>query len=107
MERHSRSSPIRMSVLTVRPTLPDLGEPEPLENPGDFAGLENRYVAQLRDLDGLRTDELALQLRLAIFEQHRDDLFQILSQLVDTRALRMGARPAWDIAHEQPCIRVP
>jgi hypothetical protein len=51
-------------------SLPNLAESESLQNPGDLAGLEDRYVAHLRDLEGLCPDELAFELRLAVLEQH-------------------------------------
>jgi len=86
--------------------LSNLDESEALENPGDLPRLQDRYVAHLGDLNGLRTDELPLQLWLAVLKEHGDDLFEVLSQLVDAGALRVGARPPWDISNEQTCVRV-
>jgi len=107
MEWNSCRTAIRVSVLAVRSALANLGEPEALQDRGDLTRFEDRYVPHLRDLDGLRADELTLQLGFTVLEKHRDDLFEILSQLVDARALRVRARPSWDIAHEQTRIRVP
>ena len=45
-------------------------------------------------------------LRLAVFKKHGDHFLEVLSQLVDTRALRVRARPPWDISHEQTRVRI-
>jgi hypothetical protein len=61
----------------------------------------------LCDLDGLRPDEFPFQLGLAVLEKHRDDLFEVLPQLVDASALRVRTRPSRDIAHEQTRAGIP
>jgi len=61
----------------------------------------------LRDLDGLRSDELALELGLPILEEHRDYFFEVLPQLIDAGTLGMRAWPSGDIAHEQTRIGIP
>jgi hypothetical protein len=60
----------------------------------------------LRDLDGLRADELALELRFAVLEEHGRDLFEVLAKLVERRTLRMRTRPAGDIPDEEARLRV-
>jgi len=77
------------------------------QDSGDLTRLEDRDVTHLRDLDGLRSDELTFQLRLAVLEEHRDDLLQVRAQLVHADALRVRAWPSRDVAHEQTSIGVP
>src|SRR5438105_2645456 len=69
-------------------------------------GLRTGMSPTSRDLEGLRTDELGLQLGLAVFQQHGDDLFQILAELFDAGPLRMRSRPAWDVADVESRLRV-
>jgi hypothetical protein len=99
MEWNGCRTAIRVSVLTVRSALANVGEPEALQDRGDLTGFEDRYVAHLRDLDGLRADELALHLRLTVLEKHRDDLTQVFVQLVECLALRMSARKSRHISN--------
>lgn len=87
--------------------LSNLDEAEAFEDPGDLSRLQYGYVTHLRDLDGLRADEFPLQLRFAVLEKHCNDLFEVLSQLVDAGTLRMRARPPWDVSHEQTRVWVP
>lgn len=107
MERNGGRTSVGVAILPVGSALSNLDEPEALQNPGDLPRLQDRYVAHLRDLDGLRADEFSLQLWLAVLEKHGDDLLEVLSQLVDAGALRVRARPPWDIAHEQTRVWVP
>lgn len=81
------SHAVRVAVLPMRSAMSNLDEPELLQDPRDLTGLEDGHVAHLRDLDGLRSDELAFQPRLAVLEEHRDDLFEVCSQLIDAGAL--------------------
>jgi hypothetical protein len=50
------------------------------------------------DLEGLRSDEFGVEIRIAIFEKHGDNLFEVLSEFVDCYALRMRTRPPGDVA---------
>src|SRR3982751_3961794 len=65
--------------------------------PATSRGSRTGTSPTLRDLDGLRSDELTFELRLAVLEEHRDHLFEFLSQLVDIGALRVCARPPWNV----------
>ena len=68
----------------------------------DFPRLENGNVAHgLGNLDRLRSDELALELGGAILEQHGDDLFEVLAELIERRALGVCTRPPRDVADEE------
>ena len=96
-----------MAILPVGSALSNLDGSEALQNPGDLPRLQDGDVPHLRDLNGLRTDELPLQLWLAVLKKHGDDLFEVLSQLVDAGALRVRARPPWDISNEQTRVRIP
>ena len=72
--------PFRVSVLAVRASLADLSESEIGKDRGNFARLENGHIAHgLGDLHGLRPYELPFELRIAIFEQHGDNLREVLA----------------------------
>jgi hypothetical protein len=91
----------------LRAALTGLAETVRLEQSDDLPRLEDRQAAHgSGDLDGAHVDELGLQRRLAILEQHLDDLAQVLLQLVDVGALAVGARPARHVADKQTAIGV-
>jgi hypothetical protein len=50
-------------------------------------GFRTERHPRLRDLDGLRSDELPFKLGLAVLDEHGDDLFKILPQFVHRGAL--------------------
>lgn len=78
MKRYGRPAPIGVSKLAVRPALAHLHEPEPLKQCDDLARLEDRDRARHSgDLDRLDTDELGLELRLAVLQEHLDDLLKV------------------------------
>jgi len=56
-------------------------------------------------LDFLNTDELRLQLRFAVLEQHADDLGQVPLQLVERFPLRVGTGEARNVANKQARVR--
>ena len=55
---------------------------------------------------GFRADKLSLARRLAVFEEHIEDLLQIGANLVLGGALRMRSRKTGDVADEQPRIGI-
>ena len=64
-----------MTELLVRPALPLLDEAESFQQSDDHSGLEDGQAAHgSADSDELRTDEMTLQLRVAVLEKHGDDL---------------------------------
>ncbi len=55
--------------------LPDLLEAELHQENGHLARFQDRQGAhRLRDLDGLKADELRLELWIAVLEEHRNNL---------------------------------
>jgi hypothetical protein len=58
MKRNCGRAAIGVAILPVRSPLSNLEEPEALQNACDLSRLQDRNVAHLRDLDGLRSDEL-------------------------------------------------
>ena len=73
----------------------------------DVPWLQNRDGAHdLRDLDRVGADELCLEPWFPILQQERHNLAEIVQQLVNARALGMSARPAWDVADEQPGVGI-
>ena len=58
-------------------------------------------MASSPDDECLRTDELGFESWVAIFEEHRNDVFEIASELVDHLSLGVSAGPAGDIADVQ------
>ena len=88
MEGNRRCASVRMSILTVRASLPDLDETQVLQDGRDFARLENRNVRHSSGyLHHLCTDEVAFELGIAVLEQHGDDLLQVPVKLVHGLAL--------------------
>lgn len=86
-----------MPKLLVRSALADLHKPQ-TQKPRDYlARLEYWNRAHLSDLDRLRSNKLRLYLRLAILQQHADDLAQILVQLIERVTLTMRAWKSGDI----------
>lgn len=67
MDRNRRYTPISVSELLVRTSLPNLFESKPVENTDHLARLQNGQPRHpLSQVDPLDTDELDLHLRLAI-----------------------------------------
>ena len=54
-----------------------------------------------RDLDGLRANELHLERRLPVLEEHCHDLLEILMELVDGGALRVCTSKPWYVPDKQ------
>lgn len=103
-----RASPIRVPVLTVCPTLPNLLEAELHQERGHLAWFQDRQRAHgLRDLYGLKAHELGLEFRIAVLEEHRDDLTKILFEFVEGCPLAVGPRPARNRTDEEARVRIP
>jgi hypothetical protein len=96
-----------MTILHVGSTLPNKEESERLQNAAYLSWFENGRLRHVlcRDGDTLRPDELSLQIRLAILQQHFDDLTQILLQLIKRFALRMRPRKSGNVADVKGCVR--
>lgn len=90
MNRNGRGAAIGVTELLVRTTLPDFGETEARKDGDDLTRLEDRNTGHLNDY-GVGPDELGLQLRLAILEQHGDHFAEIRVQLIERCALAMRA----------------
>ena len=63
-------------------------------------------LPRFSDQDTLCSDELRIELGLAVFKQHFDDFSQIGVQLVERRCLRVRTGETGHISNEQPCIRI-
>jgi hypothetical protein len=88
MKWNRRAAAIGMTKLFVGTALTDFDEAEGFEDAGNFTRFENRNVSPKKsNRDCLCADEFRFQLRLAVFEQHGDDFFQIQVQLLQRRAL--------------------
>src|SRR5262245_20408250 len=61
----------------------------------------------LRHPDRLHPDELRLQLRVALLEEHLDDIAQVALQLVEAGAQAVGAGPAGHAPDVQPRLGIP
>jgi hypothetical protein len=89
---------VRVPELLVRATLPDLREAVGLQQSDDFPRSQDGNGAHSSgDLDSTHIDELGLEIRLAILEEHFDDLSEILLKLIDVGALRVGTGPSGHI----------
>jgi hypothetical protein len=83
MKRHCCSAPIGMPKLSVRAALPNLDEPQRCKKCNDLARLEDGHCAHdSRHFDGLRSDEDALETRIAFFEQHLHDFLKVGSEFI-------------------------
>jgi len=103
MERNGCHAAIWMSILAVRTALPNLNESESGQDCSNLPRLENGDIAhQLGNLHRLRSDKLSLKFRGAILEEHADDLFKVLTKLVQGGTLRMRTGPAGDVSDKQP-----
>ena len=65
----------------------------PLPTRGEISGLGA--------FERLRSDELRVEVRVTILEQHVDDLTGVRAEFIQGLALRMRSRPAGDVADEQ------
>ena len=65
------------------------------------AGTDLERPPRLRDLDGLRADELAFELGLTVLKKHGDHLLEVQSQLVYRGTLGVCAGPTRDVPDEQ------
>lgn len=101
MVRYGCLASVRMAELAVRSTAANLHQAEPFERSNDLSGLEygERSHRPLH-VDGLGSNELGLQLRLPVFEKHRDHLSKVLAQFLKCHTLGMGAWKAWHVADE-------
>src|SRR5437016_6691846 len=80
---------------------------EPLQDGHNLAGLEDgRLAHRLGELKCLTTDEFGSERRLAVIQQHSNDLPEVAVQLVKCLALTVRPRKARDIPHVQPGLRV-
>ena len=99
MKRYGGAAAIWMTILPVGTALPREGEAVPFQQALDLAGLQDWDRAQgLAGLNGMRTDELRLELRFAVLQQQCHDFLEVGQQLVDRGALGVGARPPGDVA---------
>jgi hypothetical protein len=99
MERHRGASAGSVTKLLVRAALPDLREPELAENRDDLCWREHWDAAHsLCNGNILNSDELRLEPRLSVLEQHGDDLSKIAIEIVQRLALGMRTRKPRDIS---------
>src|SRR5260221_6554180 len=91
---NGRAAAVSMPILHVRTTLAGQNETKRIEDAANLPWLENgRPRHQLRrHRDALRADELRLQIRLTVFQQHLNALTEISMELVERLPLRMRAR---------------
>jgi hypothetical protein len=68
VHRHCCGTSVDMPKLLVRPSLPHLDEPDALKARDDLARFENRQRSHSGDAHGLRSDELRLEMGLAVLE---------------------------------------
>ncbi len=79
VERHRRTAAVRMAVLAVGSSPANEGEAVTFQQALDVPRLQDRGRAhELRDLDGVGADKLRFEAGLAVFQQHRHYLSQIV-----------------------------
>ena len=86
---YGRRSAIRVTELLVRTALAHFDETQGGENRDHFTRTErgNAAHAGLRDVERLRADELGLEIRIAVLEQHVHDFAEVGVELVERLAL--------------------
>jgi len=96
-----------MTILHVRTALSCKGKSQSLQNATDLARLENgRFGHELCSYrDALCANELGLQLRFTVFQEHLDDLPEIALKLVERLALRVSTWKPRNEANIQAGIR--
>jgi len=99
--RYCGGAPVGMTKLLVRPALSDLHKAQALEARHHFARLEDGQRSHSGDAHRLGPDELGLKVRLAVFEQHRDDLGEIALKFVQACALTMRAAEPGNVADQE------
>jgi hypothetical protein len=107
--KRNRCAPaIGVAILFVGTALTNLNKPELLQYCNNFCRVEDRKVSHLsRDLYPLRSDELTVELGLAILEEHLDNFSQILIQLIKGLSLRVCARKPRHVANVDARVRAP
>ena len=68
-------------------------------------GLRTGRRGNLRG-DRLDPYELGFELGLSVFQKHRDDLSEILGELIQTAGLRVRTGEPRNVAHEQACLEI-
>ena len=107
MHGHRCPATIGMGELLVRPSVPNLYEAEPKQHSNHLPWLQDREAGHSRSSrDRLNPLEFGLQLGKAIFQEHRDDLAEVLGQFVQATRLRVRARKTGNIAHEQTSLEI-
>lgn len=96
-----------MLELFVGASLAGLAESQSLKQCDDLARLEDRRLHESADSNRLQADKLGLELGGAVLKEQRDDLAEVLLQLVQRLGLAMGAGKAGHIAYVKLRIGVP
>ena len=96
------TTPLLVAKLLVRTSLPYFGKPKALEDCNDLISLQDRRTTHgLGNCNRLQADELAFNRWIAVFQQHRHHLTQIMLQFVERRCLSVRTREPRNVAHEQ------
>lgn len=103
MERHRCTAASGIAELFVRAALADFSESEPDKNGYDFIGFEDGNIAHDSSYGNvLNPDKLRLQHGLAVLQKHRNDIVQVVIDLIQRFALGMRARKTGNKTNEQP-----
>ena len=109
MKRNRCRTAVGMTIEAVcslsRPTL----ESEREQCTFDLGGREHRNAGAHPSADGQRRsrDKFAFQLQSAFVAQQRDDFQEVLANLLDCLALRVGTGNAGHASDEQACLEIP
>lgn len=106
VERHRGAASLAIPELFVRATLADFDKAQPNQQGDNLLGFEYRRLAHASGNGHvLYADELRFHHRLAVFQQHGDDFAQIVVDLIQRFALRMGTGKSWHETSEQAGLR--
>jgi hypothetical protein len=91
VDGNGRPTTVCVAELLVGAPLSNLDEAQAFEQGDDLAWLESGQCPHLRNLDGVVSDELGLELRFAILQEHAHDFLQVALQFVEGPALGVSA----------------
>jgi hypothetical protein len=100
MHRDGGATTVGVTELLVGTALPHLLKSEACEDLDNFARRQDRETAHVLSQDRLRADELRLKLWFTVLQKHGDHLAEVGVKLIQSLALRMGAREAGNVAHK-------
>ena len=107
MERDRGTTSVAVSVLSMGAALSHEFEAQSKEHGLDLTGLQDRDGSQSSgDPNCIGADELGIELRITILQEHLNNLFHVVKKFIDGGPLGVGTRPSGDVSNIDPGIGV-